>query len=62
VEFEIPALVENPVDADDTQPRLLLGDLLIWRFKISPDGKSVAVSEPGDRKLLLFDLTHESQR
>ena len=61
VEFEIPTLVENRVDADETQPRLLLGDLLIWRFKISPDGKSVAVSEPGDRKLLLFDLTHESQ-
>jgi hypothetical protein len=59
VEFAIPALQENPADADETQPRLLLGDLLIWRFKISPDGKSVAVSQPGDRKLLLFDLTHE---
>ena len=62
VEFAIPALQENPTDADETQPRLLLGDLLIWRFKISPDGKSVAVSQPGDRKLLLFDLMHESQR
>ena len=56
VAFSVPMLTEQAPDAVEAEPELLLGDLLIWRFRIAPDGKSVAVSEPGDRKLLLFNL------
>lgn len=56
VAFSVPPLAEQAPDPIESEPELLLGDLLIWRFRIAPDGKSVAVSEPGDRKLLLFSL------
>ncbi|HET9399313.1 MAG TPA: hypothetical protein VFO34_00035 [Candidatus Acidoferrales bacterium] len=56
VAYQVPQFIGDSSDPAETQPELLLGDLLIWRFRISPDGRSVAVSQPGDRKLLLFNL------
>ena len=58
VGFKVLDFNEGTIEAAGPSPEILLGDLLIWRFRISPDGKSVAVSEPGDRKLLLFNLAN----